>query len=128
MGFDKKLELILSQPEGQFAEFKSAVSSSLSAEVLPPSAYEAVRDVVDDAVDDVVKQRLADELILLVQKGYIRRPEMEEAFKISFATAQRDIAVLKKIGLIRFEGAPKTGRYVLTEKGKKMMEELGYGV
>jgi hypothetical protein len=31
--------------------------------------------------------------------------------------------------VVKFEGAPKTGKYVLTEMGKKMMmEELGYGV
>ncbi len=39
-------------------------------------------------------------------------------------TLERDIALLKDKGFTEFEGAPKTGRYVLTEKGKKMIEEL----
>ncbi len=39
-------------------------------------------------------------------------------------TLERDIALLKDNGFTEFEGAPKTGRYVLTEKGKKMIEEL----
>jgi len=35
-------------------------------------------------------------------------------------TLERDIALLKDKGFVEFEGAPKTGRYVLTEKGKKI--------
>jgi ATP-dependent DNA helicase RecG len=39
-------------------------------------------------------------------------------------TLERDIALLKDKGFTEFEGAPKTGRYILTEKGKKTIEEL----
>jgi ATP-dependent DNA helicase RecG len=48
---------------------------------------------------------------------------MERVFSISTATAERDLALLRRLGLIVFEGAPKTGRYVLTDKGKNMLSD-----
>jgi len=63
-----------------------------------------------------------NKILELIYKGKIqRRPDIEEIFSVSFATAQRDIAILKNQGLIDFEGAPKTGRYILTEKGKDVL-------
>ena len=90
-------------------------------EAVDDRVRDVVNDVVGDVVNDVVKQRLAEELILLVQKGFARRQEIETMFKISYATAQRDIALLKQHDLILFEGPPKTGRYVLTGKGKRLL-------
>ena len=40
-------------------------------------------------------------------------------FKIERATAQRDMALLRKLGFVEFKGAPKTGHYVITDKIKK---------
>ena len=34
MGFEKRLEFMLSQPEGQFSEFKRSVSSSFNREIV----------------------------------------------------------------------------------------------
>ncbi len=48
---------------------------------------------------------------------------MEKVFDISTATAERDLKLLKKIDFVRFEGAPKTGRYVLSEKAKEILEK-----
>ena len=59
---------------------------------------------------------------LLHRAGYIEK--METSFDISTATAERDLSILKRIGIIVFKGVPKTGRYILTEKGKKTIEEL----
>jgi len=39
---------------------------------------------------------------------------MVKAFRISRATAQRDIDLLKKKGLVEFNGVPRRGRYLLT--------------
>ena len=72
-----------------------------------------------EGVNKEVKARLKKELLFLSEHGHIRRPNMERVFSISTATAERDLALLRRLGLIVFEGAPKTGRYVLTEKGKK---------
>ncbi len=61
------------------------------------------------------------ELLYLNEHRHVRRPKMERVFRISTATAKRDLVLLRKLGLIVFEGAPKTGKYVLTEKGKKVL-------
>jgi len=59
-----------------------------------------------------------------VEYGFITRVIIENISKISPATAKRDISLLKKLDLIKFEGARKTGRYILTEKGKKMIARV----
>jgi ATP-dependent DNA helicase RecG len=79
---------------------------------------------VRDGVNEGVKARLVEEIAYLYTQGGIKRTEMETSFDISTATAERDLSILKRIGIIVFKGAPKTGRYILTEKGKKMIEEL----
>jgi len=43
---------------------------------------------------------------------------------ISKRTIERDISLLKRKNILTFVGAPKTGGYTLTEKGKKMIEEM----
>ncbi len=41
---------------------------------------------------------------------------------VSDRTLKRDIEQLKRLKLIIFLGPPKTGKYVLTEKGKKIFK------
>ena len=76
---------------------------------------------VREGVNEGVKQRLARELVKICGNKSITRVMMERTFEISTATAERDIALLKEAELIMFEGPPKTGRYVLTEKGRKLL-------
>jgi len=54
----------------------------------------------------------------------MKRTEIEKLLEVSRATAERDILVLKELDFITFEGSPKTGRYVLTKKGKRLVGEL----
>jgi len=49
---------------------------------------------------------------------------MEQNFSISTATAERDLSILKRLDFVTFEGTPKTGKYVLTEKGRKIIEDV----
>lgn len=79
---------------------------------------------VSEGVHEGVKARLVEEIAYLYTHRGIRRTEMETSFDISTATAERDLSILKRLGIVVFEGAPKTGRYILTEKGKKMIEEM----
>ena len=79
---------------------------------------------VSEGVNEGVKVRLGKEIAYLNTYGHIRRPDMEKFFNISTATAERDIFLLKKLDLIKFTGYPKTGRYVLTEKGKKIIKKM----
>jgi Mn-dependent DtxR family transcriptional regulator len=39
-------------------------------------------------------------------------------------TLERDISKIKKKGYLSFLGAPKTGGYVLTGKGKKLLKDI----
>lgn len=80
--------------------------------------YDAVSDAVGDAVSDTVKERLGNELIFMITRNGVSLDELKRYFKIERATAQRDMKHLKNIGWVNFVGAPKTGKYILTEKGK----------
>ncbi len=79
---------------------------------------------VIDGVNEAVKERLCIEILYVQEKGLLRRTEMEKIFKISKATAERDLALLKKLGLIEFIGPPKTGKYMLTEKGSDLLDAM----
>ena len=82
-------------------------------------------DGVREGVDEGVKARLKKEIKYLIVHEHIRRIDLEQLFSISTATAERDLSILKRLGIVVFEGTPKTGRYVLTEKGKRIIEEMG---
>lgn len=87
---------------------------------------DAVNDAVkrsDDAVNDAVKARWQQEMRQIWQQGGATLPELRDQFKISRETVQRDMAFLRKANLIRFEGAPKTGRYVLTEQALHQLKK-----
>jgi len=79
-------------------------------------------EAVFDGVNEGVKERLLFELLYIKEKGSFKRSELEKVFKISKATAERDIALHRRLGVIKFMGPPKTGKYVITEKGKKLIE------
>ena len=77
---------------------------------------------VNEGVNEGVKARLTGELSYVLQNGSATRPMLERLFGVSPATVERDISFLRKLDLIRFEGAPRKGRYVLTEKGKSELQ------
>jgi len=74
--------------------------------------------------DEGVKVRLRKEIAYLNIYKYIIRTEVEKLFNISTATAERDLMILKKLGLIIFKGAPKAGKYILTDKGKEIIGNI----
>jgi ATP-dependent DNA helicase RecG len=51
--------------------------------------------------------------------------QIAQTFEVSERTIDSDIRFLRGLELIEFIGAKKTGRYVLTEKGKELIENLG---
>lgn len=81
------------------------------------------REGVNEGVNEGVKRRLITELVYVMQNGSVIRPIIEKLGRVSTATAERDLSYLKRLGLIKFEGPPKTGTYVLTDKGKQLMSE-----
>jgi ATP-dependent DNA helicase RecG len=50
--------------------------------------------------------------------------QIAETFEVSERTIDNDIRFLRGLELIEFIGAKKTGRYVLTEKGKKIIVNM----
>ena len=83
---------------------------------------EGVSEGVNEGVSEGVKGRLANELLYILQNGSTTRLMLQKLFHISDATVERDISLLRRLGIIIFEGAPKKGRYVLTEKGKSELQ------
>jgi ATP-dependent DNA helicase RecG len=86
---------------------------------------DAVDDTVSDAVSDTVKARLVTELLRVVEEGATTIAAVMRLGSTSRATAKRDLHLLKQIGLLQFTGPPKTGTYVLTEKGKELLRKSG---
>lgn len=80
------------------------------------------REGVNEGVNEGVKARLRKEIAYLNTHKSIRRSDVERLFNISTATAERDLSFLKRLGLIIFKGAPKTGKYILSDKGKKILD------
>ena len=78
---------------------------------------------INEGISEGIKNRLLQEILYIKKYGFFTRRIIERLNKISTATAERDITLLKKKGIIKFEGSKKTGRYVLTDKGKKLFEE-----
>ena len=78
----------------------------------------------DEGVNEGVKVRLRKEIAYLNIHKYIIRTDVEKLFNISTATAERDLMILKNLGLIIFKGAPKTGKYILTDKGKEIIGNI----
>jgi ATP-dependent DNA helicase RecG len=84
---------------------------------------DAVNDAVNDAVSDAVKRRLVRELLLIYRQDGLALEKIKTEFNVKRATAQRDMKMLKEAGYINFEGAPKTGKYVVTHKFKSIIEK-----
>jgi ATP-dependent DNA helicase RecG len=86
---------------------------------------EGISEGLIEGITDGIKTRLAKEMAYVHQNGIITRPVVEKLGEISTASAERDLSLLKKLRLLELEGSRKTGRYTLTEKGKRLLEEKG---
>ncbi len=82
------------------------------------------RDVEIAVTGDTVSDIDIHILELIKNGEIIRRPDVERLLRLPYATAQRHLANLVKKELILFEGAPKTGKYVLTRKGEGFFASL----
>lgn len=50
--------------------------------------------------------------------------KFEKKFDVSTKTIKRDIKKLKDLDMVSFEGAPKTGKYVMTPEGSNIIQKL----
>ena len=69
-------------------------------------------------------KRMVSIIIRAAQGKDLKIPELADEFDVTTRTLYEDMKKLWNWDIFKFVGAPKTGRYVLTEKGKKMIEGL----
>ena len=68
--------------------------------------------------------RMIEILLSLNENRLIDLSELALSYGLSKRTIEKDISFLRKEDFIVFLGPPKTGRYVLTDEGKKLFEAL----
>lgn len=96
-------------------------SETITATKIVAGNY-TVNDAVNVPVSAAVLTRIKDELRFIVQYKGISLSTIKDIFRVSRETAQRDMALLREAGLVMFEGAPKSGRYVLTDVGRQRLQ------
>ena len=114
----------LSPIEFQFTTFFTAIfrrpiSKEIALTKITGKIQEGIDELINGTINGTIKERLTKEIQLLYEQGFITVEIIKRLLKLSRRTTLRDISLLKKMGVIEFVGARKTGKYVLTEKGKK---------
>ena len=99
---------VVFQPHPEAAEEERQRSDVLVNEPVNEAINEAVNEAVNARQQWFVAQIIAGQ-----RPGW---SDLAQAWQVSRATAQRDIADLKARDLIEFVGAPKTGSYRLAKR------------
>ena len=73
------------------------------------------------------RERMVSILLGLYGGQPFNTPNLSEKFDIGTRTIEKDLSFLKSNNLIFFEGAAKTGKYTLTDKARKLIEEWKRG-
>lgn len=110
------------------------VGSLKTGDYIFGSVNDTINDTIKETINDAISkgliggqtEEITNRLVIVVsfiaQNGFITRPMIERVCEVSKATAKRDVLTLKRAQLISFTGARKTGRYVLTERGKQITD------
>lgn len=97
------------------------------------SNYDAVKlqevariidELFEDEIIEKIKERLITEVSYILFHGGITLRQIKKLTGVETATAKRDMKLLANKNLIKFSGAPKTGKYMLTRFGKKIFSDL----
>lgn len=89
-------------------------------ELINESINEAISKAISEGIKEPISETVKDRLILefiYIHNNHPILTSIKKYFKVSRATIQRDLTLLRKVGFVKFEGARKTGKYILTEKG-----------
>ena len=97
---------------GEFDHSQSSLERETKAEVVLKSPLRPGVPV-NEPVDEPVNERQRWFLTQLHQHRRIKVEHIVQQWGVSLATAKRDIAALRKLNLIEFSGAPKSGAYHL---------------
>jgi len=88
----------------------------------------AIRETIDETINETVNETVRKHLALILDAIYhensLSGPQLENILGMTRATAKRSLALLKTSNLVIFSGAPKTGKYLLTEQAKHLIEEM----
>jgi ATP-dependent DNA helicase RecG len=109
-------------PERVQTTTDEALISMNFTRMIMEGGVEGVREGVSEGVSEGVKARLVGELFYVLQNGSATRQMLQRLYNVSAATVERDVSFLRQLGLVTFEGAPKKGRYVLTENGRSELQ------
>ena len=112
------------------AHTKNGVENgTISGKIVDMKAFKKIeKEILNGAVFGAVKEasinRLQKVLYALDEMSFLKISHLVVKSGIPRRTLQRDLALLKENRLVVFKGSPKTGGYVLTEKGKKLAREI----
>jgi ATP-dependent DNA helicase RecG len=106
-----------------------AENGAVSGKNVDMKAFKKIeKEILNGAVFGAVKEatikRLQKVLYALDEMSFLKISHLVVKSGIPRRTLQRDLALLKENRLVVFKGSPKTGGYVLTEKGKKLAREI----
>jgi ATP-dependent DNA helicase RecG len=90
-------------------------ASGAGPDVIHVPGDETVNDAVNEATNEAVSARQQWFIAQIISGVHPGWDDLARQWQVSRATAQRDIASLKALGLIEFVGAPKTGYYRLVK-------------
>lgn len=68
--------------------------------------------------------RMTKMLEMLFEEQSFTKLQVARSFKVASRTIASDIKFLGSNELVEFIGNPRTGRFIITEKGKKMIEDM----
>jgi len=104
-----KKENIRTIPEGISEGINKGINEGLNEGLL--------KEISDD-----VRKNLNDLLLFLYQNEGVQTGDIAEHLTVSVKTAERYISILKKLELIQYTGAKKTGGYYLSENFKNRIK------
>lgn len=76
---------------------------------------EPINEIINELINEPVNERQRWFLTQMFQHIQVKAEDIMERWDVSRATAKRDIAQLRNLGLIEFSGALKTGGYRLKQ-------------
>ncbi len=124
-----KMQMLMK--EASLPPIKFTVSSFFTATFKRP---EKGKDVLGGPVDFGVnfgvnfgvtgtKLKRIVEIMRAIHSGvFTTAPQLTEQLKVTQRTVESDLNFLRERDFISFQGVPKTGKYVLTEKGRNLLE------
>lgn len=74
-------------------------------------------------VNEKTAERMG-KIITILYRKQVNISQLATVVGVPKRTLERDISFLKGKGFVKFVGAPKTGGYVLTKKGKRIIKEM----